>query len=222
MIRTKTIRVVTAIVMLMHLAFAQSGQVAKTASPVSVLERQVPEVDSQYLTTVDAFSLALNYAGVPGGIIKIGNCEEDTFKQPLRTQGLSLREVLKTIATADPRYRWVHEDGVVNLIPSMGEPDLLKVRIAEFDAESVASADAALSRLLALPEVKGRIAELRLKHGLTLFVSPVSPNPTRFDVHCKSVTLREALNAIARAQTRAVWDYVEIHCGGRDEVVIRF
>jgi hypothetical protein len=61
-----------------------------------------------------------------------------------------------------------------------------------------------------------------LRWGVTLFVSGQSPHPASFSVHCKDVTLKGALNAIARAQGFAVWDYVETHCDGKDEVVIRF
>jgi len=64
--------------------------------------------------------------------------------------------------------------------------------------------------------------EQQLKPGISVFVSGETPKPKAFSVHCRNVTLREALNAIARAQGRAVWNYIETHCEGRNEVIIRF
>lgn len=55
--------------------------------------------------------------------------------------------------------------------PSIDEQDLLTVRIAEFHAESVTSADAALSRLLALPEVKRKMADKNEKRGLACHIA---------------------------------------------------
>lgn len=140
------------------------------------------------------------YTGVPGGIVKIGSCEEETLKQPVKTQGVLLREVLNTIVAADPRYYWQHEDGVVNLLPTKGEPVLLKTPITQFRVKDAVSAELVVDKLLALSEVQKKMQELHLSHGLKLLVIPSSPKLSTFSVHCKNVTLREALNEIARAQ----------------------
>lgn len=204
-----------------QIVLGQSRQVTNSVSD-DVLKRQVPGTDSEYLTTVDAFSLILNYTGVPGGIVKIASCKQETMKQPVKMQGLVLREVLNAIVEADPRYHWQYENGVVNLLPTEGEPTLLKTPITQFDVNDVASAEFAADKLLALPEIQKKMQELHLSHGLKLLVTPSNPKPSTFSVHCKNASLREALNAIARAQGRAIWDYVEIHCDQRNEVVIRF
>jgi hypothetical protein len=136
--------------------------------------------------------------------------------------GSPLHQVLDAIVGTDRRYGWHIENGVVNLLPAAGEPSLLQTRLVRFRVEKSYSVFDALGRLLVLDEVKKRMEELRLKPGIALFVSGQSPHPKEFSVHCKDVTLREALNAIARAQGRAVWDYLETHCEGRNEVVIRF
>jgi hypothetical protein len=220
--RLNSFAVFLMIVPLLLVVMGQTNQVKKPISSEDILARQVPGNDLEYLTTVDAVSLTLNYAGAAGGIIRIGSCTEETIKQPWKAQGSPLRQVLDTIVAADPRYRWQHEDGVINIVPATGEPDFLRVRITEFQVKNISSANAALGHLLALPEVKKGMADLNLKHGLNLFVSPKSPLPETFSVHCRDVTLRQALNAIARAQGRAVWDYIEMHCDGKNEVVIRF
>lgn len=88
--------------------------------------------------------------------------------------------------------------------------------------DDIDSADVALGSLLALPEVKQAMNALGLNHGLVLLVSPTSPRPSKFSVNCKGASLRGVLNCIARAQGRAIWDYLETHCNGRNEVVIKF
>jgi hypothetical protein len=108
------------------------------------------------------------------------------------------------------------------VLPAAGEPAFLSTPISELDVRNVTSADWPLGKLQASPEVKKAMRDLGLRWGVTLFVSGQSPHPASFSVHCKDVTLKGALNAIARAQGFAAWDYVETHCDGKDEVVIRF
>jgi hypothetical protein len=144
------------------------------------------------------------------------------FKQPFDSKGLKLSQVLDSIAEADPRYRWVVEDGTINVLPHDDEPELLKTRIPDFRVDDVASANAALGSLLTMPEVKRAMNALGLNHGLVLLLKPSSPRPRKFSVSSKDASLREALNSIARAHGREIWDYVELHCNDRSEVVIRF
>lgn len=153
-------------------------------------------------------------------MVHVRGCEQDNLKQAWTPLNKSLRQGLDTIVRADPRYRWEVVDEVINLLPAGGEPALLKTRINEFHVENMNSAIDALGPVLALPEVKKAMKGLRLKPGIVLFITSRSSKP--FSVKCEGVTLRQALNAIARAQGKAIWDYFEVHCNGRDEVVIRF
>ena len=155
-----------------------------------------------------------------GGSPRVLDCDGDYFKQVWSPLNKTLRWALDTIVEVDPRYRWQVVDQVINLLPAEREPALLQTRIKEFRAENISFAMDTVSPLLALPEVKKAMDDLHLKHGIAGFVT--SPSPKPFSVKCENVTLRQALNAIARAEGRGVWDYTEIHCDGRNEVVIRF
>src|ERR1044071_8844039 len=195
------------------------GQTSQTGSPSlsdAPLDRTVNGIDLEYSTTPDAFYASLGRTKVAGGMVKVVNCEGDTFKQIWNPFGRPLRQVLDGIVAADPRYRWELNEGVVNLLLAKGDPALLGIHIKEFHVEKATEASEALGYLLALPEVKKGMANLNLKHGLNIFVSPRSPHPKEFSVDCKGITLREALNAIAKAQGRAVWDYIEMHCDGKN------
>ncbi len=196
-------------------------QNAEPSQRESVLDRPVLGNHLKYLTTMDAFSLAVSAVNAPGGFVKLSTCEPDLVQQTWKPVGIPLRQVLDGIITADPRYRWEAIDGSINMLPAKQEPPLLRARIGEFRIENVTSARDALNQLVRMPEVGQAMADLHLKPGVAIIVSPSSPRPRAFDVICKNVSLREALNAIARAQGRAVWDYVERHCGEEHQVTIR-
>lgn len=220
--KSKSLKVCIIVGLLTLSVLGQTRQETKNLLPDDILERPVPGNDLEYYATTDAFYASLGRARVAGGMVKIVSCEEDKFKQALRPMGSPLRQILDAIVVADTRHRWEVQDGVINLLPADGEPALLGIRITEFQAKNVTSARDALSQLMALPEVKKGRDDLNLKPGVALINSLSSPNPPAFSVRCKNATLRDALNAIARAQGQAIWEYIEIHCDGKHEVVIRF
>ena len=61
---------------------------------------------------------------------------------------------------------------------------------------------------------------LGLQEGITIIT--YSPKVTPFSVRFKGGTFCQALNAIAAAHGTDVWDYQEIRCGERKELIIRF
>ncbi len=203
--------------------FGQTTQITSKTSQSLVQGSQSPETDSYHVTTREAFWNALIAARVPGGIVWKRNCGNVEVKGQRVPSRSSLRAALNRIVQADPQYAWYLENGAINLLPTNGEPNLLKVRIREFRIEKVPNVNLALERLLALPEVTKTAAELRLNQGLKLggLSSPGRDHVT-LRVHRKNVTLREALNAIARAHGHAVWQYSEWLCDGKTEFSIEF
>jgi hypothetical protein len=187
-----------------------------------ILQRKVPGDELEFLKTRDVFYSSLWRTRLPGGMVRLVDCEEDTLMQSWKPLDSPLSQVLDTMVATDPRYRWQVQDGVVNLLPTAGEPTLLKTRLNEFHVENISSAREALSWLLALPEVKKGMRDLHLKPRIAIITGGSAPNPPKFSVKQRGGTLRQALNAIAYAQGRAIWQYIEIHCDGKHEVVIRF
>lgn len=190
------------------LVIAVSGQTTQIAKPSAdqMLERSLAGNEVDYFSTTDAFHKSLGRIGMAGGSVRILDCNGDYFKQVWSPLNKTLRQALDTIVEVDPRYRWQVVDEVINLLPATGEPALLQTRIKEFRVENISLAMDTLSPLLALPEVKKAMDDLHLKEGIAGFFT--SPSPKPFSVKCENVTLRQALNAIARAEGRAVWDYV--------------
>jgi hypothetical protein len=205
----------------LSIVFAPPKEMQENSSE-DILQRKVPGSELEFLKTTDVFYSSLGRTRLPGGMVRLVDCEPDTLMQSWKPSNSHLSQVLDTLVATDPRYRWQMQDGVVNLLPAAGEPTLLKTRLNEFDLEDIGSAREALARLLALPEVKKGMRDLHLKPGIAIIVGPSLPNPPKSSVKQSGGTLRQALNAIALAQGRAIWEYIEIHCDGRDEVVIRF
>jgi hypothetical protein len=211
-----------AAIMLSFVIAGQAPDASKGPPSERTLARPVPWVGPEALTTTEAFSRALHFAGAAGGVVRTIGCEPEPASRAVEFGGLPLREVLDSIVSADPSYRWETDNDAINLIPISGEPELLKLHINRFKAENVISAQVALDQLLALPEASNRMAELRLSRGLQLLVIPSAPNQPTFSVHCRNTTLRSTLNAIASAKGHAVWSYTERHCKGINEVGITF
>jgi hypothetical protein len=205
----------------LSIVFAPPKQMQENASE-DILQRKVPGSELEFLSTRNVLYSSLWLTHLPGGMATIVDCGPDTLVQSWRPSNSPLSQVLDTMVATDPRYRWQMQDGVVNLLPAAGEPALLKTRLNEFHVEDISSAREALSRLLALPEVKKGMRDLHLKPGIAIVTGGSAPNPPKFSVKQTGGTLRQALNAIASAQGRAFWEYIEIHCDGRAEVVIRF
>lgn len=208
-------------ILLFSAPFAPTKHIQAKAQE-DILQRKVPGNEIEFLTTTDAFYSSLGRTRSPGGMARLASCEPDTLLQSWKPSEAALREVLDVLVASDPRYKWKMEDDVVNLLPATGEPTLLKTRLSEFNIEDTASARAALAQLLALSEVKKRMRDLHLKPGIALITGLSTPHPTKFSVKQSGGTLRDALNAIARAEGQGIWDYVETHCNGTDEVMIRF
>lgn len=211
------------------IALGQAGHSSRSAEWEELLDRQVsiPLLGNERIGS--AFMNALIHVQAPGGIVNVLNCGPEV-RHKFPGGSLSLREALNTIVSADPANRWEVKDGVVNLIPVYKLPELLNLRIAEFNAENASTVLEALEQLLKLPEVQERIAQLHLEElrkepGLVDLKRPGSipdkPKPG-LNIHCKKSTLRGVLNSIARAHGSAIWDYTEQYCDGRHGFSIGF
>jgi hypothetical protein len=144
----------------------------------------------------------------------------------VRFKGSTLREVLDDIVTADPDYGWEVKDGVVNLLPAKGVPDLLTLRISAFDSGDATSVRTAETFLFALPEVRKRAEELGFDqaiYGSALSaIAPGAPPAPKLNVRLQDVTLLEALNALVRAHKHGLWIYYETHCKSTNHFDINF
>jgi len=172
--------------------------------------------DFASLTTEQAFVKALMAARVPGGIVRKMDCKSEQPKPRLFPSTLALQRTIELIRETDPQYRLLTTDGVINLLTKGTEPELLRVRIKEYRADMVRVPNLAIERLLALPEVRKKSAALKSSEAFRLGgLSSPSDFATPLTVHFKNVSLRDALNLIARAYGNGIWKYTEFSCGGK-------
>lgn len=224
-----------------HIALAVLAVLAATPSalarqlPVSEeMEAQIKEFRKKMRET-EALRLALlgvlSERDAPGGMVIYPECgEEERVPRPTaaRLTGAPLAEALDALAAAAPRYLWRSEGGVVNFFPAGTHTPLLDLRVERFRAENMRTPGEALGRLLDTPEVReaiGRpeVGDRLLRGGLGYY----DPNREEsagkvFSVSLGGATVREALDAIARAHGRAMWSYHWINCSGRSHFEVDF
>jgi hypothetical protein len=184
----------------------------KATDSSDILKRPTGRVRLMTPTTPDILLEALIDAEVPGGVAVKSYCGrfESRFLSPTSA---TLRGVLDAVALAEPEYSWNVDEGVVNFVSRDKEPLLLRSMVSKFEVRD-AEPNEALSQLLAIPEV-GKVAtdELGLR---TVTGGPYAfsmdgrqPERKKLSVSLTNVTVREALNAIARAHGSAVWILVK-------------
>jgi hypothetical protein len=183
-----------------------------------LLDRQV-KGNLGAVMVVQAVINALIYADAPGGVVKVADCNQmETYS--FRPLDSSLRGVLDSIVSADPRYTWEVKDAVINVIPRNELSPFLAVRISRFEILEV-EPEQALSQMLAIPEVQH--AQLSLGRHLVNRVRayPFCPQgcpakeTKKISISLKDATVRETLNAIVRAHGSAVWWFQQWDCGGQ-------
>lgn len=189
-----------------------------------VLSRQIEFTAITNAALAEAFALSLSDARAPGGVVKIQGCEPIPVLRYYPAHTSTLRDTLDFIVQSEPDYDWSLNDGVFNLLPKSGEPALLQTRISKLEVKDAESIHLPLSKLMSLPEVQKSIAQLGLSQAATLLLIPISlrPDKPRYTVDCQNVTLREALNTIARVHGSVVWRYAETRCNGKTEYALDF
>jgi hypothetical protein len=163
-------------------------------------------------TTPDILAQALIKAGVPGGIAVRSGCGglQSRFVNPDQT---TLRGLLDAVAAAEPEYSWSIDDGVVNFVPRDSEPVLLKSTVSRLEVRGE-EPNEALQQLLALREVdtvaRAELGPHTVTGGPYAFMMDGSKSERKkVYLSLTNVTVREALNSIARAHGSAVWILVK-------------
>jgi hypothetical protein len=217
----------TLIAVFLLLASGDGNQLPRSTSAESILKRQA-WTSRDSITTTNALTMALSTAGVPGGIATLTQCGEDA-KYMFAPTGATLKDVLNGIVSTNPEYTWQLNHGVVNVFPLNGEPALLQQNVRSLDVREAVSIHEIVRQVLSRPELQKRIAQLHLSEGykrigMSDLKRPGSIGATepRYSLRLKNVTLREALNAIAVAHGKAVWEYRERHCNGGAEFQLQF
>jgi hypothetical protein len=158
----------------------------------------------------------------------VGYCGEDPTYL-FGPSGRTLEDVLQEVVRTNPRYTWRVKNGVVNVYPIDGDPPLLNLTIVRIDIRNASTVDDAVNRLFSHREIQKRLRELSLTPGFTRLGGtsdlrrdgkPVAVQEQHYDF--RNVTVREALNSIARRHGKAVWEYRENSCNGTTVFQVQF
>jgi len=140
-------------------------------------------------------------------------------------ESTTLQAELNRIIKVLPEYQWTLDDGVLNFLPKYYMPSPLDITISEFKVENIPVIDA-YNQLFDKPEVENGFTRLGLHEPAVQLVfggdpppdikghKSAKPEPKRITLNMQHVTLREALNAIVRADGRKAWLLSVYSCEG--------
>jgi len=198
----------------------------RTNDPLS----QTVRLKLDHVNTPDAVTQVLLDADLPGGISVVNYCGGYATRD-LRPSQNSVRGVLNAVVSTDPNYLWRVNEGVVNLSPRYTKNHFLETVIPKLELENVKTPDEALQALLAIPEVDrqathelgSRVAE-GYAYGFSVNGPAVSERQSSFSLALKDVTVRDALNSIAKSSGGGIWVLVKNECtnGNRKTYSLKF
>ena len=115
----------------------------------------------------------------------------------------TVTDVMNAIVQSAKKYQWQQTGSFVEVWPLAGSNPLLETRISSFNVKDL-SASEAFDRLLNLPEVQANMRDLNLQRRAPA-ESPGKLTSSRFSVNLEGVTLREALDKIAKESHIDIW-----------------
>jgi len=195
------------------LGFAQQRESSKEA----LLERKLVLQRPGPKSVKAAFAEALGGADAPGGmeLVICGTAPSAYVKE-----GVDLKSALEEILAAKQHTLAVEVTpaGVINLRERSQAVPLLDVRVSEVtfpDISKFGSARSVLLPLLQSAEVQSAMRGLQLRavqdpSGLESALPPGARRPP--PITLRDVTVREALNFVARLKGSSVWVYEEQRC----------
>ena len=187
-------KLITAAVVLGICAVSMSGVMAQQPAPSTLREIRF-EGD---MTTI--LAALPNAYGVTVGL------ELDTqryHRVSLSLLDATVTDVMNAIVQSSKKYQWRQTGEFVDVWPITGGNPLLETRISSFNVKDLSQSEA-FEQLLNLPEVQASITALNLKRRAP-DGSPGKLSSSKFSVNLEGVSLREALNKIARESRMEIW-----------------
>lgn len=115
----------------------------------------------------------------------------------------NVTDVMNAIAQSSKKYQWRQNGEFVDVWPMTGGNPLLETRISSFNVKDLSQSEA-FDRLLNLPEVQASMTALNLKRRAPEG-PPAKLSNSKFSVNLEGVSLREALNKVARESGMEIW-----------------
>ncbi|HYL62898.1 MAG TPA: hypothetical protein VE077_09770 [Candidatus Methylomirabilis sp.] len=197
-----------------------TSQTLRLANP---LEKKLA-VDSQTTTSVNHVSALLRRAGVWGGIESYDTDCGSPLEYRIPSLDGTVRDGLVQLKSQDNSLSWkVQGDGIL-ISRHAQETSLLDAMVPDLTFYGRDPADKSTDKLLNLPAVKDQMTKLKLtlrspELGFAQLPAHVSSVE---QITLKNLTLREALNAIAKSDRPRVWLFGQSACGGQTTVLVQW
>ena len=180
-------------------------------------------VHLEFASTREGFSAVLQSAKLPGGITTSFGCESQSGRSLSLPPGLPLADALEPVVSLEGIHYWTFQQGVVDLLPANGVPDVLNTTIGHFEWNTGTRVLPTLDQLFASPSVRSRLKELGLTSALDSIIL-LQKAPQMVDGRpvvaangeervVENATLLSILNAIVASHGVGMWSYEERRCG---------
>jgi hypothetical protein len=197
-----------------------------SSAQVNPSQISVPEIKAQG-RELENLTHLLTITGLSGGIVTShADCSRGPKVSLSIAAGTKLDSALADATRAGSQSRWLVQDGVINVVPMSGIPELLNLRIGTFTWDKSASAKEVVAELHQLPEFSQKVSVLHLK--------PVTPEggPGTLCIRgdCsqqsrsgpllraeKDITVLDLLNRIVGLHQATIWNYSEYRCNGEKQ-----
>ena len=196
-------------------------QTAPSSSESEVLSRHVA-LDGSTRTSVDAMSLMLAQASVPGGIISVSNGCTSPNPRAFPLAETTLKDGLDYVSTIDPARKWSYGERLILIGMEHANSTILNTVINDVEIQPGDALTLSTQRLVHTSEVQASIQRAGLEEispELGFGQIPRNPKPaspeTSKPIHLHQVTLVKALNTLALTKGTAVWEYEQSTCNGK-------
>lgn len=170
----------------------------------AVLETTVPSFSEAEQTPYMVLMKLATEFSVPIGFEGIAEYPEKAVT--VTVVNGTVRTVIERLTSADPRYEWqVTPEGLVDIFPKNAGERLLDVKVSRYRVKN-SSRQQALDDLLKTPEFTAALAAVgvtvRTPFSGTFVANGCVP---RFSLELNDVSMRTAINDLARASGSAFW-----------------
>ena len=220
----KTLSVSTLSLVIASAGAVWAQNIPKSEALEKELDHRVTQASHEPVSIRDAFVEMLRGAHLPGGL-ELVHCGSASPLVQIKPNS-SVREVVDEVAAAQHGLSLDVSDQVIDLRNTFDASSVLDVRIADIELPDIRHLQIALLRVLDMPEVRRSLIQFKLESrphiGFSELPRPgtVPPPPVPLALH--DVTLREALNVLARSTGKGVWIYDENRCSENGTVQVSF
>ncbi|WP_321475385.1 hypothetical protein [uncultured Paludibaculum sp.] len=177
---------------------------------------------SEQPSAFEAISLLLRVAEVPSGFVALRSCAADVpvvFNIPA---GMELHSALDEVfAFIGGGYRQEERNSVINVLPALGVPALLKVRIEKLTIDDPSNLTLSVGQIEETPAFRRALLATGAAQWERLSIissvrqpgDPEPPKPQPLEI--RDMLVIDVLNLLVLRHGSAVWLYSEYRCAGR-------